>query len=100
MSIGIVMWSASGSPNNYGIKPVPVVGFISLAAGQNTGSWSFPVPAGHKLDVIEVPTGYAYDAGERYVSVSGNTISLSPVGGGNFRMLANPGYIIVYIQRT
>ena len=49
MAYGIQTWDASGNPNNYGIKPVSVVGRIQLAAGQNSGSWSFTVPSGMKV---------------------------------------------------
>lgn len=39
MSWGIQTWDANGVPNNYGIKPVSVVGIIDLALGQKTGSY-------------------------------------------------------------
>ena len=44
MAYGIQTWDASGKPNNYGIKPVSVVGRIQLAAGQTSGSWSLRCP--------------------------------------------------------
>lgn len=52
MSWGIQTWDASGSPNNYGIKPVSVVGSIPLAAGQNSGAWSFSLPQGFKVGFV------------------------------------------------
>lgn len=52
MSWGIQTWDASGSPNNYGIKPVSVVGRIPLAAGQNSGAWSFSLPQGLKWGLL------------------------------------------------
>ncbi|WP_410690010.1 hypothetical protein [Citrobacter freundii] len=41
MTWGIQTWDANGVPNNYGIKPVTVVGIIDLALGQKTGSYQF-----------------------------------------------------------
>ena len=34
MAWGIQTWDANGIPNNYGIKPVSVVGRIQLSEGQ------------------------------------------------------------------
>lgn len=87
MAYGIQTWDASGNPNNYGIKPVSVVGRIQLAAGQNSGSWSFTVPSGMKV-------GFALSLDEggnsvgRSIVASGNTITVtaaSSVGLGNYR---------------
>lgn len=37
---GFASWDANGVPNNYGIKPVTVVGIIDLALGQKTEATS------------------------------------------------------------
>jgi hypothetical protein len=34
MTWGIQTWDANGNPNNYGIKPVSVVGRIQLSKGR------------------------------------------------------------------
>lgn len=39
--MGIQTWDANGVPNNYGIKPISVVGIIDLLVDQKTGSYSF-----------------------------------------------------------
>ncbi|ENB6636648.1 hypothetical protein ABH584_002874, partial [Enterobacter hormaechei] len=49
MAWGIQTWDANGIPNNYGIKPVSVVGRVQLSEGQTSGSWSFTIPAGMKV---------------------------------------------------
>ncbi len=46
MARGIQTWDANGNPNNYGIKPVSVVGRVQLSEGQTSGSWSLPFRQG------------------------------------------------------
>lgn len=43
---GIQTWDVNGIPNNYGIKPVSVVGMVSLAEGQASGSGHSRCPPG------------------------------------------------------
>jgi len=76
MAFGIQTWDAAGRPNNYGIKPVSVVGRIPLSEGQASGSWSFTVPAGMKVGFAVSLDKGAVSVGRRIVA-SVNTITLS-----------------------
>ncbi len=85
MTWGIQTWDANGNPNNYGIKPVSVVGRIQLSEGQNSGSWSFTIPAGMKVGFVVSLDKGAVSVG-RSIVAGGNTITLgaaSSVGIGN-----------------
>lgn len=100
MSYGIQTWDANGVPNNYGIKPVSVVGRIQLSAGQNSGSWSFSIPAGMKVGfAISLDKG-AVSVGRRIVA-SSNTITLSAAsstGVGNYP--ASECELIVFLEKA
>lgn len=100
MAFGIQTWDAAGRPNNYGIKPVSVVGRIPLSQGQTSGSWSFTIPAGMKVRfAISLDKG-AVTVGRRIVA-SGNTISLSAassVGVGNYP--ASECELIVFMEKA
>ncbi|QLR43677.1 hypothetical protein HV346_13750 [Enterobacter sp. RHBSTW-00994] len=100
MSWGIQTWDANGIPNNYGLKPVSVVGRIPLAAGQTSGSWSFTVPSGFKVGfVVSLDAGGA-SVGRRIIA-NGNTISLtaaSDVGIGNYP--ASACELIVFMENA
>jgi len=97
---GIQTWDGAGRPNNYGIKPVSVVGVIPLAAGQNAGSWSFPVPPGFKVGFVVSLDSGGTTVGRQIVS-SGNTITLFPaseVGVGNYP--ASACELVVFMERA
>lgn len=100
MDWGIQTWDANGVPNNYGIKPVSVVGRIPLSEGQNSGSWSFTIPAGMKVGfAISLDKG-AVSVGRRIVA-SGNTITLSAassVGIGNYP--ASECELVVFVEKA
>lgn len=100
MTWGLQTWDANGVPNNYGIKPVSVVGRIPLAAGQNSGSWSFTIPSGFKVGfVVSLDVG-AVSVGRRIVA-SGNTITLSTasdVGIGNYP--ASQCELVVFMEQA
>lgn len=100
MAFGIQTWSANGVPNNYGIKPVSVIGRITLTAGQNTGSWSFVVPAGMKVGFV-VSLDRGGDSVGRRIVASGNNITVSAassVGLGNYA--ASECELIVFMERA
>ena len=100
MAWGIQTWDANGIPNNYGIKPVSVVGMVSLAEGQASGSWSFPVPAGFRLGYVVSLDNGGTKVG-RHIVASGNTISLSPaseVGPGNYP--ASACELVIFMERA
>ena len=100
MSWGIKTWDASGRPNNYGIKPVSVVGRIPLAAGQNSGSWSFTVPTGFKVGFVVSLDEGGNSVGRRIVA-AGNSItvtSASDTGLGNYP--ASKCELIVFMEKA
>lgn len=100
MSWGIQTWDANGNPNNYGIKPVSVVGRIPLAAGQNSGSWSFTVPAGFKVGYVVSLDEGGNSVGRRIVA-SGNSITVTAVsdtGLGNYP--ASKCELIVFMEKA
>lgn len=100
MAFGIQTWDAAGRPNNYGIKPVSVVGRIPLSEGQTSGSWSFTVPAGMKVGFAVSLDKGAVSVGRRIVA-SGNTITLSAassVGIGNYP--ASECELIVFMEKA
>lgn len=83
MAYGVQTWAANGSPNNFGVKPVSVITSILLNAGQKTGSWTFSVSPGLKLNYYHVnndSSGNGNGLGRRKVTISGNTITVSSAG--------------------
>ncbi|WP_336222754.1 hypothetical protein [Enterobacter bugandensis] len=100
MTWGIQTWDANGNPNNYGIKPVSVVGRIQLSEGQNSGSWSFTIPAGMKVGFAVSLDKGAVSVGRRIVA-SGNTITLgaaSSVGIVNYP--ASECELVVFVEKA
>lgn len=100
MAFGVATWDAQGRPNNYGIKPVSVVGIIKLTQGQTWGSWSFDIPSGMKvgfavtLDVGGTTVG-------RAIRASGNTITVSAAnsaGIGNYP--ASECEVVVFVEKA
>lgn len=100
MTWGIQTWDANGNPNNYGIKPVSVVGRIQLSEGQNSGSWAFTIPAGMKVGFVVSLDKGAVSVGRRIVA-SGNTITLgaaSSTGIGNYP--ASECELVVFVEKA
>ncbi|MCU6671179.1 hypothetical protein M8013_20840 [Enterobacteriaceae bacterium H4N4] len=100
MAFGIQTWGANGAPNNYGIKPVSVVGRIPLNEGQTSGNWSFTIPAGMKVGFAVSLDKGAVSVGRRIVA-NGNTITLSAassVGVGNYP--ASECELIVFMEKA
>lgn len=99
MTWGIQTWDANGVPNNYGIKPVSVVGTVQLTQGQTSGSYSFTVPAGMRVGfTFTLESGNSPNIGRRVVA-NGNTITVSPastVGVGNYS--SNSCLMIVFVE--
>ncbi|WKZ94123.1 hypothetical protein P0E69_09735 [Chimaeribacter arupi] len=82
MAIGIQTWDANGVPNNTGIVPVLVAGTLYLGAGQNAGSWNYPIMAGYGLGYIMSPvTGESISGTRRRVTISGGSVTLSDAAG-------------------
>ena len=98
---GIATYDANGNYNNYGIKPVTVVGWNFLAAGQNSASFSYQIPAGmHVNYVVSLDDGSVGGPG-RAIIASGNTITVTPTNspGPNVYPSSNC-YIIAYLENS
>ncbi|QHB43401.1 hypothetical protein SFP17_030 [Shigella phage SFP17] len=97
---GVSTWDANGKYNNYGIKPVSVVGVISLAAGQTSGSWSFSIPSGFKVGYVVSLDEGARGVGREIVA-SGNTIRISPISSvGPNRYSSSKCELVVFLERA
>lgn len=100
MSYGVQTWDASGRPNNYGIKPVSVVGMISLAQGQVSGTYAFNVPAGYKVGFVQSLANQASGVG-RQIIPSGNTITIGPASSAGINNYpANEVTLIVFLEKA
>lgn len=97
---GFASWNSSQQRNNYGIKPVSVVGRIQLSEGQTSGSWSFTIPAGMKVGFVVSLDKGAVSVGRRIVA-SGNTITLSAAssaGIGNYP--ASECELVIFVENA
>lgn len=100
MAFGVETWDAQGRPNNYGIKPVSVVGIIKLAQGQTWGAWSFDIPSGMKVGFAVTLDAGGTTVG-RAIRASGNTITVSAansVGIGNYP--ASECEVVVFVEKA
>lgn len=97
---GFASWTENHVPNNYGIKPVSVITTIPLANGVNSGSWAFSVPAGYKLGFIVVQNiAFSYTSGRRVISVSGNSIVMSPGTNDSLNQYqASAAWLVVFVE--
>ncbi|HCU0295053.1 TPA: hypothetical protein OUE56_001961 [Citrobacter sedlakii] len=101
MTWGIQTWDANGVPNNYGIKPVSVVGRVALAVGQTSGAYSFTVPPGFKVGFAVTLEQGTYAAVGRRIQASGNTITIlsaSESGAGNYP--ANACELVIFMEKS
>lgn len=100
MSYGFGTWDASGNDNNTGLVKINAVAVWVVSATQ-TGSQSYPVPAGYSLDVLFQPGGEVVGSGRRRISVSGGQVTISAVGDGDFSDGTIPNYagtILIYAR--
>lgn len=101
MSWGIQTWDANGNPNNYGLVPISVLGYFAVAAGQQSGAASYVVPAGFRMEFMQVTASDSYTTARRTITVSGGTITLGPAAETNFGAGTYPainGYVIAYLR--
>lgn len=101
MAYGFQSWDANGNPNNYGIVPVSVAGYIALAQGQKSGTWSYNVPPGLRLSFFWVANQDQYGVSKRRITVSGNQIVVSDAPDNALESGVYPatqGFIVVQIM--
>ncbi|MFD3249849.1 hypothetical protein [Rahnella aquatilis] len=100
---GIQTWDENGNPNNTGIVPVLVVATVYLSAGQVSGTYSYTVPPGFRVDAIQSPiTGDGYSGSRRKITGSGGTITLSDASGdysaGTYT--ADECWLVIYLVKA
>ncbi|WP_313105207.1 hypothetical protein [Pseudescherichia vulneris] len=101
MSWGIQTWDANGNPNNYGLVPISVLGYFAVAAGQQSGAANYVVPAGFRMEFMQVTASDSYTTARRSITVSGGTITLGAAADNNFGAGTYPaisGFVIAYLR--
>jgi len=100
---GIQTWDANGVQNNFGIKPVSVISYNELAKNQQSGTFTYPVPTGCKLNFFHVNNVQDYDSNmKRRVYVSGNRIIVEAVSESTYGADIFPAvrsFIIAVVER-
>lgn len=103
MAYGIATYDANGIYNNYGIRPVTVVGNIELANGQVSGSYSFNIPSGTKVGFVVFAQSDSLISytDKRLIEASGNTITVSATTGyGNGVTSTGASNVIVFLENA
>lgn len=77
---GIATWDANGVDNNTGIVRVLVLGTATLTDGQTTGSWSYTVPTGMRIDYLFQNTSGTGTMDRRKFTINGGTVTITAVG--------------------
>lgn len=101
---GFAGWKESGIKNNYGIKPISVLGYFSVTNGQQSGNATYTIPSGFIMEVLQVCADSNYTTTRRKVTVSGGTVTISAAsadtdfGANTFPAVA--GFIIAYIRAS
>lgn len=89
---GFGTWDAQGRDTNTGIVRILVAGTLVVANGQKSGSFSFSVPSGYRLDYTFQANMGASPAGRRRVIISGNNANLSDAGDTDYSSGTVPAY--------
>lgn len=98
---GIATYDANGNYNNYGIKPVTVVGVVKLNEGQTSGSYTYNIPAGYKVGYFITLDSANTPNNGRNISASGNSITITPSNstGPNY-YAASECEMVVYLEKV
>lgn len=100
---GVQTWDANGRPNNTGLVPVFILGYVYLGENQE-GSWGYSVPSGFVLDYMMVPNpGGLSQNGRRSINVSGGTITAVNNNGSDLSpntFPRSPYTIIAFIRKS
>ena len=99
MGWGFATWDANGVDNNTGLVKINALATLQASAN-TTGTFSYNLPDGYSLAFLLQPAG-AY-SGRRKITVSGNTITLSNTGDGDYSANTYPRYdasfILIYAR--
>lgn len=99
MQWGVQTWDGNGRPNNYGVRPVSVLGMISLSSGQTSGTYQFQVPDGYKIGFTQSLAGSSVGIGRR-ITKSVNSINISPAtAAGPDNYSASEITLIVFMEK-
>lgn len=99
MGYGFATWDANGIDNNTGLVKINAVG-IWVVDATETGARTFYRPSGYSLFALYQPAGDVLE-GRRRITVSGDTVTISAAGSGDFSegTIPNyPGAILVYAR--
>lgn len=99
---GIATWDGNGTDNNTGLVRILVLGTATLTDGQTTGSWSYSVPSGMRIDYLFQNTSAAGTTNRRRFTVNGSTISISAAGA-DYSAGTEPrsaGRVIFYLRKA
>ncbi len=77
---GFGTWDSSGKDTNTGIVRILSAGTLVVTNGQKSGSFTFPVPSGYRLDYNFQANMDAAPLGRRRITISGNTATISAAG--------------------
>lgn len=102
MAWGFQTWDASGKANNYGLVPITVVGKMTVAFEQTSGSASFQVPSGYALEYIQSPTQFGFTQVRRSISINGGTVTIGTAGPSSYGFgseAAMAAIIVLYLRK-
>lgn len=99
---GFGTWDPQGRDTNTAIVRVLVAGTMVVANGQKSGSFSFSVPSGYRLDYTFQANMDSSPRGRRRITISGNNVNLSDVGDTDFStgtLQAYAGTFLFFVRR-
>ncbi|WP_205956665.1 hypothetical protein [Pantoea stewartii] len=99
---GFGTWDAQKRDTNTGIVRILVAGTLEVANGQQSGSFSFQVPAGYRLDYTFQANMGASPSARRRVTISGNNFSISAAGDSDYStgtLQAYAGTFLFFVRK-
>lgn len=102
MTYGVQTWDANGVPNNYGIKPICVVGFVNLEKGQQSGTYSYTLPPYFRIGYIVSTGEFEYTELRRKITTSSTTISVSSAESNTYGpgiYPADKSQLVIYMEK-
>lgn len=97
---GFGTWDANGVDNNTGFVKINAIGSTSISRDW-VGNLTYPLPSGYTMDFLFQPAGQPSTAKRKRISVSGNVVSITEVGGGDYSAGTYPwvtGNLLAYAR--